>query len=102
MSFGLALLLFLGAAPTEQLPAEPAAVKAAEPESYTSYTDAYRVAKKNKRPMLVILNPGKSAQVTSISLEDVKKTQARRDLLKDYVVAVIDTSTPHGKKVHEL
>ena len=37
-----------------------------------------------------------------VSLEDVKKTRARRDLLQNYVIAVIDTSTLHGKKVYKL
>ncbi len=105
MSVGFALLLFAGAATTEKLAAEatnvPAPAQVAR-STYDNYTEAYRVAKKTKRPMLVILNPPKSAQTSLVSLEDVQKTQARRELLHNFVVAVIDTSTPQGKKVHAL
>jgi len=78
------------------------AAEAAPIEQFDSYTEAYRTAKKSKRPMIVILNPAKEAGVTPVSLEDVRKTKMRRELLHHYVVAVIDTSTPHGKKVYEL
>lgn len=85
-----------------QAPAATQAVASTSPDHYESYTEAYKVAKKEKRPMIVILNPPKTTQVTPVSLEDVRKTQARRDLLQNYVVAVVDTGTPHGKKVFEL
>jgi hypothetical protein len=35
-------------------------------------------------------------------MSDVEKTRERRNLLQNYVVAVIDTTTPHGQKVHAL
>lgn len=105
MSVGFALLLFANAATAEKMAA--AATKApteaqVAPATYDNYTKAYHAAQKAKRPMLVILNPAKSPQTTLISLEDVEKTHARRELLQNYVVTVIDTSTPHGKKVYEL
>jgi hypothetical protein len=104
MSVGFALLLFAGAAMNENLAASTTKPVEAQiaPDAYTSYTQAYRAAQKAKRPMLVILNPARSSQTSLISLEDVEKTRARRELLQNYVVAVIDTSTPHGQKVYSL
>ncbi len=80
----------------------PAAQAAPGDDHYASYTEAYRAAQKAKRPMIVILNPPKEGAVSLVSLEDVRKTKMRRELLGHYVVAVVDTSTPHGKKVHEV
>jgi hypothetical protein len=88
-------------APSQAPAAVQAVAKTATPDHYESYTEAYRVAQKEKRPMIVILNPPKTTQVAPVSLEEVRKTQGRRDLLQDYVIAVVDTGTPHGKKVHE-
>jgi hypothetical protein len=106
MSVGFALLLFANAAASDRFAAVTNAAPPTEaqvaPSSYDSYTQAYRAAKQAKKPMLVILNPAKGAKVSMISLEDVQKTRIRRDLLQNYVVAVIDTSTPHGKKVQAL
>jgi hypothetical protein len=105
MSVGFALLLFAGAATNEKLAAAtttPAAEAQVAPDAYTSYTQAYRAAQRAKRPMLVILNPPQNSRTSLISLQDVEKTRARRELLQNYVVAVIDTSTPHGQKVYSL
>jgi hypothetical protein len=106
MSVGFALLLFANAAASDRFAAVTNAAPPTEaqvaPSSYDSYTQAYRAAKQAKKPMLVILNPAKGAKVSMISLEDVQKTRIRRDLLQNYVVAVIDTSTPHGQKVQAL
>jgi hypothetical protein len=105
MTVGFALLLFAGAALNENMAAATTAAPTeaqTAPATYDSYTQAYHAAQKTKRPMLVILNPGKNSQVSLISLEDVRKTHERRELLQNYVVAVIDTTTPHGKKVYEL
>jgi hypothetical protein len=106
MSVGFALLLFANAAATDRFAAavNTAAPTEAQvaPASYSSYTQAYHTAQQTKKPMLVILNPAKGAKVSLISLEDVQKTRVRRELLQNYVVAVIDTSTPHGQKVQAL
>jgi len=105
MSVGFALLLFAGAAVNENLSAATNAAPTeaqTAPATFDSYTQAYRAAQRTRRPMLVILNPGKNSQVSLISMTDVSKTHARRELLQNYVVAVIDTSTDHGKKVYEL
>lgn len=104
MSVGFALLFFAGAmaAKMEAVTAPPTEAQVSAPLSFNNYTDAYRAAKKAQRPMIVILNPGKGSQTALVSLEDVQKTQARRQLLQNYVVAIIDTTTPHGKKVYEL
>jgi hypothetical protein len=104
MSVGFALLIFAGAATSQSMAvssnAAPTEAQVA-PDSHSSYAEAYRVAQRTKRPMLVILNPAKDSKISMVSFEDVKKTRARRDLLQNYVVAVIDTSTPYGQKVYE-
>ena len=105
MSVGFALLLFAGAAVNENMAAATNAAPTeaqTAPATYHSYTQAYHAAQRMRRPMLVILNPGKSSQTSLISLQDVEKTRERRDLLQNYVVAVIDTTTPHGQKVYAL
>lgn len=74
---------------------------AEETQEFDSYTTAYQAANAQHRPMLVILNlPGDEAE--ALPLEQLKQGQASRDLLDDYVVAVIDTGSEHGRKVHEL
>jgi ABC-type amino acid transport substrate-binding protein len=105
MSVGFALLLFAGAAVNENMTAATNATPTeaqTAPATYDNYTQAYHAAQQTKRPMLVILNPGKNSKTSLISLEDVKKTHERRELLQNYVVAVVDTTTPHGKKVYAL
>ena len=86
------LLLLAGMAPAE----------ADKPVHFINYTKAYRAAKLVQRPMLVILNPSKGSKRKPILFADVCRTKRRRKLLKDYVVAVIDTGTPHGRKVRQL
>jgi hypothetical protein len=105
MSVGFALLLFAGAAVNENMAAATNATPTeaqTAPATYHSYTEAYHAAQRTRRPMLVILNPGKSSKSSLISLEDVEKTRERRNLLQNYVIAVIDTTTPHGQKVYAL
>lgn len=105
MSVGFALLLFAGAAVNDNMAAATNAAPTeaqTAPATYHSYTQAYYAAQRTRRPMLVILNPGKSSKSSLISLADVEKTRERRDLLQNYVVAVIDTTTPHGQKVYAL
>lgn len=75
---------------------------APERVEFDSYTDAYYAAKESQKPLLVILNPSEDEDGKAITIDDVKKTAERRELLDNYVVAVIDTTTDHGKKVHEL
>ena len=69
-------------------------------EQFDSYSKAYWVASESHRPMLVILTDGNAEQGTS--LEVLQQNETSREVLGDYVVAVIDTRTEHGKKVHEL
>lgn len=75
---------------------------ATEIQTYDNYKVAYQAAQETDRPMLVILNPEEQNGANSVKLEDVEKTAERRDLLKDYVVCVLDTSTEHGKACKEL
>ncbi len=72
--------------------------------TYDSYTKAYWTANAVKRPMLVILNPSSEqvAQTNPITIEELQQDENTRVALEDYVVAVIDTGTAHGKVVHGL
>jgi hypothetical protein len=105
MSVGFALVLFAGAAVNENM-AATTTVAPTEAQTtaatYNSYTQAYHAAQKARLPLIVILNPGRNAQTSLISMEDVQKTRERRNLLQNYVVAVVDTTTAHGQKVYAL
>ncbi len=70
--------------------------------SFDNYTLAYRDAHQAKKPMLVILNPDAKSLERPVMLADVAKTQHRRELLRNFVVVVVDTKTPHGKTMHSL
>ena len=69
---------------------------------FTSYTTAHAVARELDKPLLVILNPPAGSEREPILIEDVRKTRQRRELLENYVVAVLDTSTPHGQVCYDL
>ena len=73
-----------------------------KPKHFENYTRAYFAAEQAKRPMLVILNPGREAGEKPISLDAIRRDEQRRKLLEKYVVAVIDTGTSHGKTIREL
>ncbi|RPI88848.1 MAG: hypothetical protein EHM42_04050 [Planctomycetaceae bacterium] len=68
---------------------------------YTDYREAWRAAQARNLPILVILNPGEEADEELVDLELLQRSQQRRELLSQYVVAVIDTSTPEGAKTHQ-
>ena len=76
--------------------------EAARPLQFDDYGSAYRAATKTGRPLLVILNPADESGKTPISLEDVQRTRQRRQLLDDYVVCTVDTSSEAGRKTHQL
>jgi hypothetical protein len=99
MLFNLTLLLAM-LDPTVGVPARPVAAAAPVPTHFTNYTEAYREAQRGKKPLLVILNPAEEA--TAVKVDDVRKTQQRRELLEKFVVVVIDTSTPHGETINKL
>jgi hypothetical protein len=69
-------------------------------QQFDSYSKAYWAASEAHRPMLVILTDGASEQ--ALPLAALQQNEDARDVLDDYVVAVIDTNTEHGRKVHEL
>lgn len=69
---------------------------------FTSYTTAHDAARKLDKPLLVILNPPAGSEREPILIDDVRKTRQRRELLENYVVAVLDTSTPHGQVCYDL
>lgn len=72
------------------------------PSHFTNYTKAYRAARHEHRPMLVILNPERNTGRHAIQLAHWQNTQQRRQLLQHFVVVVLDTGTPHGKTMHRL
>ncbi|HUG90356.1 MAG TPA: hypothetical protein VML55_05965 [Planctomycetaceae bacterium] len=74
----------------------------AEVTHFTSYTRARQAAQTLRQPMLVILNPPAGSGRKSISIDSVRKTRERRDLLENYVVTVLDTGTPHGQVCFDL
>lgn len=71
---------------------------------FDSYTKAWHAAADVNKPMLVILNPPADEVAThpSISVDTLNEDPEIGRILEDYVVAEIDTSTEHGKRVHEL
>jgi hypothetical protein len=71
-------------------------------DTYSSYTKAWNAAHDAERPMLVILNPAADQGKTSIAPDQLFSDKSLEPLLNEYVVAVIDTGTEHGKQVHEL
>jgi hypothetical protein len=70
--------------------------------SFASYTQAWHAAKDAERPMLVILNPAQGEGRRIITEDELRADEKIQPKLNDYVVAVIDTGTEHGKQVHEL
>jgi hypothetical protein len=79
-----------------------ASAKSDQGELFDNYTQAYRVAQETHRSMLVILNPGGESRTEKISLVSVRKTKQRRELLRDYIVVVIDTGTQKGIIIRNL
>jgi len=90
-----ALLLAMVAGPTDVAP-----VAHVSPAAFSSYTQAWDAAHDAERPLLVILNPADAQK--GISQDALLAEQKLQPVLGDYVVAVIDTTTDHGKQVHEL
>jgi hypothetical protein len=82
-----------------------AALAAPQAKTFThfdNYTKAYAAAQLVDRPMLVILNPGGEAGSDGVRVDELRKTEQRSELLQDYVVCVLDTTTEHGAKCKEL
>lgn len=70
------------------------------PVFYENYHRALQAAKESRKPMLVILNPGPQWEGNAATIDQIRKTRQRRELLDDYVVVIIDTTSPHGQIVH--
>ena len=68
---------------------------------YDSYKQAWQAGRAQSLPVLVILNPGEDAEASSVDVDWLRRSRHRRDLLGNYVVVVIDASTPEGKAVHK-
>lgn len=99
MVYGLALVLLMEPA-IGLAPSTVAELKT--PQQFQNYTAAYRAAQREKKPLLVILNPGRESDTVPVHLDDVRKTEQRRKLLDRYVLVEIDASTPHGETIHKL
>ena len=99
MLFQLTLLLTM-LDPSAGMPDQQQATLDGPSGHFTNYDAAYREAQQTKKPLLVILNPADES--LAVKVEDVRKTQQRRDLLEKFVVVVIDTSTDHGETVNKL
>lgn len=97
MSWTLFLLLAAGPVSTSIRPADQSQLQL-QGECFHNYHRALHAAHDAAKPLLVIMNPGLQAKF--VSLESVRKTKERRELLKDYVVAVINTKTRHGQIVY--
>lgn len=67
---------------------------------YDSYKQAWQAGRAQSLPVLVILNPGDDEDA-SVDVDWLRRSRHRRDLLGNYVVVVIDASTPEGKTVHK-
>ena len=69
---------------------------------YDSYREAWRAGRAQNLPVLVVLNPGTDSETAAVDLNLLRQSGHRRNLLANYVLAVIDTSTPEGEAVHKL
>jgi hypothetical protein len=69
---------------------------------FDNYTQAYRTAQQTDRPLLVVLNPGKESGKDAVSLGDLTASEQSRELLKNYVVTIIDADSDHGKTCKKL
>lgn len=92
MSWNICLLLLVGIPSADQ--------SADYGDHFTNYYRASEAARTRNKPLLVVLNRGPQWEGDALSLADVRKTRERRDLLKNYVVVVVDATTPHGEVVH--
>ncbi len=86
--------------PSVGIPVQQVAAIANRSTHFTDYAAAYREAQRVKKPLLVILNPAEES--SAVKVDEVRKTQQRRELLQKFVVVVIDTSTDHGETVNKL
>src|SRR5262245_27113261 len=68
---------------------------------YDNYKQAWQAGRAQKLPVLVILNPGEESQSPAVDVDWLRRSRHRRDLLGNYVVVMIDASTPEGKAVHK-
>ncbi len=68
---------------------------------YDSYKQAWHAGHAQNLPVLVILNPAEDANASAVDLDWLRRSRHRRELLANYVVVVVDASTPEGKVVHK-
>jgi hypothetical protein len=69
---------------------------------YDNYKDAWNAGREKGLPVLVIMNPGADSTAPTVDMGNIRLASHRRELLSNYVVAVIDTSTPQGEVTHKL
>jgi hypothetical protein len=77
--------------------AEAAASDAPHTAEFANYGEAWKAAKADKRPMLVVLNPGDEKK--AVDVHGLRNNEKLSKVLDEYVVAQIDTTTEHGQAV---
>lgn len=81
--------------------ADAASAAAPHTTNFESYTEAWKAAKADKRPMLVVLKPAADDPKAQKALDvhALRSDEKLSKVLDEYVVAQIDTTTEHGQKV---
>ena len=64
----------------------------------TDYAEGWKIAKEERLPILVVLNPGQSNE-RRVDMQIVRGSRHRRKLLRRYVVVEVDCSTVAGADV---
>lgn len=67
------------------------------PQPFTSYAEGYKFAQESKRPLLVIMHGD-----NKVDWSMIERSEARRNLLANYVVVTVDVTTEEGKQTHAL
>lgn len=75
-------------------------VREADLASYvaTDYAEGWKIAKEERLPILVVLNPGPTAE-RRVDMNVVRRCKHRRHLLRRYVVVEVDCTTVAGADV---
>jgi ribosomal silencing factor RsfS len=77
--------------------AEISIPEASHTSEFVNYSEAWKAAKADKRPMLVVLNPGDEKK--AMDVHGLRNNEQLSKVLDEFVVAEIDTTTDHGQQV---
>ncbi len=69
---------------------------------FDDYAQAWQAAQSAGLPLLVVLNPAPDGNSPRVRTEHLYRARVRRELLRKYVVAVIDVATPRGRIIQDL